>query len=85
MEILAVAGLKKIFNGVAALNDVSFNLQKGEILGILGPNGAGKTTLIHCILGLIKPSAGKVTIFGYDITRHRSSVLKRVNFASNYV
>ncbi len=85
MEILEVSGLKKIFNGVVALNDVSFHLQRGEILGILGPNGAGKTTLIHCILGLIRPSEGKVNIFGYDITRHRSEILKRVNFASNYV
>ncbi|RMG75227.1 MAG: ABC transporter ATP-binding protein [Nitrospirae bacterium] len=85
MEILKVKGLKKVFNGVVALEGINFTLSKGEVLGILGPNGAGKTTLINCILGLIEPTEGSIELFGLDIRFHRSRVLKRVNFASNYV
>ncbi len=85
MEILKVQSLKKVFNGVIALDNLNLTLSRGEILGILGPNGAGKTTLIHCILGLIEPTEGEISIFGKDLTLHRSEVLKRINFASNYV
>ena len=64
---------------------MSFDLLTGEILGILGPNGAGKTTLIHCLLGLIAPTSGKIEVFGLEFSRHRIKILERMNFASNYV
>jgi ABC-2 type transport system ATP-binding protein len=61
--ILAVEGLTKYYNGYAAVNDISFQVQKGEILGFLGPNGAGKTTAIRMILGILQPNAGKINFF----------------------
>jgi len=61
--ILTVEGLRKYFNSHAAVNNISFEVQKGEILGFLGPNGAGKTTAIRMILGILQPDAGKVSFF----------------------
>lgn len=66
--LLRVEGLTKAFGGILALNRVSFELQKGEILGVMGPNGSGKTTLINCITGFLKPNSGKVFFKGKEIT-----------------
>jgi len=66
--ILKVQNLTKQFGGVVAVEDVSFELKKGEFLGIIGPNGSGKTTLINLITGFVKPTSGKVTYQGKDIT-----------------
>ena len=67
-SILRVENLTKNFGGVTALNNVSFELKKGEILGLMGPNGSGKTTLINCITGFLKPESGKVYFKDRDIT-----------------
>jgi ABC-2 type transport system ATP-binding protein len=85
MAVLEVRGLTKRFGEVTALREVSFSLDRGEIVGVLGPNGAGKTTLIHSILGLIKPTSGRITLFGKPMDGGRTELLKRMNFASNYV
>lgn len=85
MSVIKVSQLRKFFGDTEALKDVSFELLKGEILGVLGPNGAGKTTLIHCLLGLIHTSAGSIEIFGLSLEKERTEILKRMNFASNYV
>jgi branched-chain amino acid transport system ATP-binding protein len=69
---LEVEHLTKRFGGLIAVNDVSFEVRRDEIVGLIGPNGAGKTTLIHCLLGILKPDSGKVTLNGEDITKHRS-------------
>ncbi len=66
--ILAAEGLSKRFGGVRALDDVSFTLQPGEVLGVIGPNGSGKTTLVNCLTGFTKPSGGRVRFRGRDIT-----------------
>ncbi|WP_456433091.1 ABC transporter ATP-binding protein [Thermosulfuriphilus sp.] len=84
-QVLEVRGLSKVFASRPALKGVDLELFEGEILGILGPNGAGKTTLIHCLLGLITPSSGTIRIFGLELSDHRTEILKKVNFASNYV
>lgn len=66
--ILRVEGLSKQFGGVKALEDVDFELKKGEFLGVIGPNGSGKTTLLNLITGYVKPDSGKVICRGKDIT-----------------
>jgi len=66
--LLQVRGLSKSFGGVKAVNDVSFEIMKGEILGIIGPNGSGKTTIVNLITGFIKPDAGEVLFNGKKIT-----------------
>lgn len=65
---LRVERLSKRFGGVTAVDDVSFELQRGEFLGLIGPNGSGKTTLINLITGFVKPTSGKVVYQGRDIT-----------------
>ena len=66
--ILEVKEITKTFGGIIALNNVSFNVNKGEILGIIGPNGSGKTTIVNCITGFVKVSSGKVFFQGKNIT-----------------
>lgn len=86
MEVLLeVKNLTKKFNGFVAVNNVSFSLRRGEIVGFLGPNGAGKTTTIQMILGLIKQTSGSVLVFGMDMGTRREEILQKVNFSSAYV
>ncbi len=66
--ILQVENVTKTFGGIIALNNVSFDLQPGEILGIIGPNGSGKTTVVNCITGFVKASSGRVRFKGRTIT-----------------
>ena len=67
-DLIKVEHVSKRFSGVKAVNDVSFQMSEGEILGLIGPNGAGKTTLFNLISGVIKPDEGRVTLSGDDIT-----------------
>lgn len=83
--IVEVEHLSKTYDGFTAVNDISFSIRPGEIVGMLGPNGAGKTTTIHMILGLISPSAGEIRIFGRSLKRDREAILEQVNFTSPYV
>ncbi len=66
--LLQVTRLSKSFGGVQAIMNVSFELSKGEILGVIGPNGSGKTTLVNLITGFVKPTTGTITFKGVDIT-----------------
>lgn len=83
--LLDVRHLSKHYGDLRAVNDVSFAIERGEILGLLGPNGAGKTTTIHMLLGLITPSAGEVHVFGRRFDDHREEILQQMNFTSPYV
>lgn len=67
-EILKVENLSVSFGGLKAVNDLDFMLNKGELLGLIGPNGAGKTTALKLIIGMIKPSSGKIILAGKDIS-----------------
>ncbi|MEM1545588.1 MAG: ABC transporter ATP-binding protein [Candidatus Methanomethylicia archaeon] len=67
-SILKIANVTKKFRGLVAVNDVSFDLYNGEILGLVGPNGAGKTTLLNVINGIYKPDSGRILFEGSDIT-----------------
>jgi ABC-2 type transport system ATP-binding protein len=84
-NVIEVRSLTKRFGDVTAVDGISFELRRGEILGLLGPNGAGKTTTIQLLLGLTTPSEGEVRIFGLDPARQRREILQRVNFSSTYV
>lgn len=69
--LLAVNGLSKHFGGLAAVQNVSFNIHRGEIVSLIGPNGAGKTTVFNLLSGVFPPSAGTISLDGEDITGKR--------------
>lgn len=83
--IVQVRHLTKRFGDFVAVNDISFDIQPGEILGLLGPNGAGKTTTIQMMLGLITPTGGTIRMFGLDLATHREAIMQQVNFSSTYI
>ena len=82
---LEVSGLSKIYNIKEAVKNVSFKVNRNEIIGLLGPNGCGKTTTIAMILGLLKPTTGKVLINGTEMESQRVNLLSQLNFISPYV
>lgn len=84
-HILEVNGLTKDYRSVLAVNDLTFSLSSGSIVGLLGGNGAGKTTTLSMLLGLLVPSAGSIRLFGHDFIHDRHAVLHRMNFCSPYV
>lgn len=67
MAILEINNIVKTFNGITALNDITFEINKGELFGLLGPNGAGKSTLMNCIIGYLKPDEGKINLNNENI------------------
>ena len=84
-SVVEIRNLTKRFNDFTAVDDISFDIKEGEILGLLGPNGAGKTTTIHMLLGLITPTVGSIHMFGLDLAQHRETILRQVNFSSTYI
>ena|SRR3989338_733428 len=84
MDILEVKDLNKMYGGIKAVDDISFSIGAGEIVGLLGPNGAGKTSTISMVLGLLEPDSGFIRVFGKNIATHRSEVLASMNFAAVY-
>jgi ABC-2 type transport system ATP-binding protein len=81
---LRVTHLHKVYGNVTAVDDVSFTVNPGEIVGLLGPNGAGKTTTINMVLGVLAATTGSVEIDGIDISKQRARALARTNFAAVY-
>jgi len=73
-HIIEIEHLVKKYADLAAVNDISFTVDQGEIFGLLGPNGAGKTTAINILCTLAKPTSGKASINGFDVTHQRSQV-----------
>lgn len=84
-NVLEVKNLTKKFGGFTAVNDISFSLKDGEILGVLGPNGAGKTTTIQMLLGIMEPTNGTIHYFGKEFIKNREEILKQINFSSTYI
>ena len=82
--ILEARELTREFDGVKALDRFSFQLRRGEVLGLLGANGAGKTTAMNCLLGLTLQTSGGLFAFGLPLHAHRISILRRTNFSSAY-
>jgi ABC-2 type transport system ATP-binding protein len=82
--VLEVTSLTKLYGGFTAVNDISFSIKEGEIVGLLGPNGAGKTTTIQMLLALTTPTAGTISYFGKDLRTHREEILARINYVSAF-
>jgi ABC-2 type transport system ATP-binding protein len=83
-KVLDVNRLRRLYGDQVAVDDISFVVGQGEIVGLLGPNGAGKTTIINMVLGVLEPSAGTIRIEGADIAVNRGRALERTNFAAVY-
>jgi len=77
-----VTELTKKFGDFTAVDDVTFNIRRGEIFGFLGPNGAGKTTTIRILLGLLRPTSGHAAVLGYDIVRQPEEIRKHIGYMS---
>jgi ABC-2 type transport system ATP-binding protein len=79
---IEVKGLTRRFGSFVAVNDVSFDVRKGEIFGFLGSNGAGKSTTIRMLCGLLKPTSGQATVGGVDVVRDPEGVKRRIGYMS---
>ena len=84
MTKLRTEALTRRFSGLVAVNDLSFSMEEGEILGIIGPNGAGKTTFINLVSGIVMPSAGRIEYKGRDITYAPAHERARMGIARTY-
>jgi ABC-2 type transport system ATP-binding protein len=85
MHAIEVENLTKRYRAAPAVSDISFIVARGETVGLLGGNGAGKTTTIAMLLGLLVPTAGRITMLGHDMAKDRFAALARLNFSSPYV
>lgn len=79
---VVVTGLTRRFDHFLAVDDVSFDVERGEVFGFLGPNGAGKTTTIRMLAGLLRPSAGGGTVAGFDILRQAERIKQNIGYMS---
>ena len=77
-NVIEISGLTKRFKEVLAVDELSFQVHKGDVFGFLGPNGAGKSTTIRMILSLISPTSGKIKVFGKPLTENRKEILSNV-------
>jgi ABC-2 type transport system ATP-binding protein len=85
MDAVEVTGLTKRYAKTLAVDDVTFTVPAGTVMGLLGGNGAGKTTTISMLLGLLVPTSGRIRVLGYDMARQRFAALARMNFSSPYI
>lgn len=83
-KVLSVQELRKEYGATVAVDGISFEVGRNEIVGLLGPNGAGKTTTINMILGVLEPSSGSIRIEGVELAKSRSQALSCTNFAAVY-
>lgn len=83
-KTLSVQNLTKSYNNLRAVDKISFDVNRNEIVGLLGPNGAGKTTAINMILSILEPDEGTIQIEGLDLHTCRSQAIAKTNFAAVY-
>jgi branched-chain amino acid transport system ATP-binding protein len=84
MALMEVHNLHKDFGGLKANDDISFNMEEGELMGLIGPNGAGKTTLFNCIAGLHPVTSGQIIFDGHDITKFTAHEVARLGLARTF-
>ncbi|MGZ9587142.1 ABC transporter ATP-binding protein [Paenibacillus marinisediminis] len=85
MNVIEIKNLTKRYGNARGIEDVSFNVEEGEIFGFIGPNGAGKSTTIRTLLSLIYPTSGSATIFGKDIVKHSSDIKQLIGYLPSEV
>jgi len=83
-KVLSIKNLRKAYGNQLAVDDISFEVGRGEIVGLLGSNGAGKTTTISMILGVLEPDAGSIHLEGTALTARNAAALRHTNFAAVY-
>ena len=83
-NILELRGLTKRFGGLVAVNDVSFDVRRGEIFALIGPNGAGKTTLFNCVTGMFAPTGGRISFDGLEIAGFKPHDVARFGIARTF-
>ena len=81
---LSVKGLRKMFGGLVAVGDVSFDVHEGEFVGLIGPNGCGKSTTFNCISGLLDKTSGTVEVFGEDVTDMRPDQIQKFGLTRTF-
>ena len=81
---LKVDGLRKVFGGLVAVEDVSFEINEGEFVGLIGPNGCGKSTIFNCISGLLDKTAGTVEVFGRDVSDKRPDEIQKLGLTRTF-
>lgn len=81
-NIIEVEKLKKNFGNFTAVNEITFQIKKGEIFGFLGPNGAGKSTTIRMLCGLLAPTSGKATVSGFDVYKESEKIKQNIGYMS---
>jgi len=81
-NVIEVENLKKSFGDFVAVNNISFEVKKGEIFGFLGANGAGKTTAMKMLIGISKPTSGKASVVGFDVYNETESIKKNIGYMS---
>jgi ABC-2 type transport system ATP-binding protein len=84
METLNVNNVRKEFGTLVAVNDVSFTLERGQVLGLIGPNGAGKTTLLRILATVLRPTSGSVQVLGYDSAKQYLHIRKHVGYLPDF-
>ncbi|MBD1549397.1 ABC transporter ATP-binding protein [Roseibium aggregatum] len=82
--ILSVRNVSKNFGGIQAVREVSFDVKRGEVLGLIGPNGSGKSTLFNCVLGQLKPSSGEVHVNGRNVAGMRACDLNKLGVGRTF-
>ena len=83
-EFLRVDALRMEFGGLVAVRDVSFTVGEGEFVGLIGPNGCGKSTTFNCISGLLNQTAGKVEMFGEDVSELRPDQIQNLGMTRTF-
>jgi len=82
--VLSVRNMSKSFGGIRAVHDVTFDVRKGEVLGLIGPNGSGKSTLFNCILGQLRPDGGEVYVNGRSVAGMPAARLNRLGVGRTF-
>jgi branched-chain amino acid transport system ATP-binding protein len=83
-RVLSVREARKAFGGLVAVDDISFDVSRGELLGLIGPNGSGKTTVLNLISGALRPSAGQIILYGEEISRMAPHKIARTGVARTF-